>query len=722
MKPVLLGMLAMLLTLEPVSGQHSFYVKLEPQARKALPAMKAGTEVALREFPLETIREAGSAQVVKVMHIGLSSAPETQGIFRVDCANDSLRDVLMRSLAEDPVVAYVEPTPRRRFSVAQPAGMENLSRPMASAPELPDDPYYQDSCFGQYSVRWHLDMIDIEEAWKVAKGKPEIKVAVVDNAVWGEHEDLQIPTSLQYNAMTGEACSAPPASWDNTRYYEQEDSISTIYLWSHGTHCAGLVGALTGNGTGIASLAGGVTLMGVRVATDTTPRYTTFSTEGIAWAVENGANVISMSFGGIDTSRVEHELIKAAAAEGTVFVAAAGNDAEKDVYDYPAAYPEVISVGSCDQSGFRSYFTNYGDWVDIWAPGGFSTDGIPVFSTTYSYAWVLGHVFEDLQYKYYDAMQGTSMATPIVSSLCALMLSYDSTLNHEEIRSILRASANLLTSPDISLATGVIDAGAAMHWIEEYGRPSPVSFLESFQVDKVVESRNAILSWQVDSSACPESSYLRLYRNKELFLDHVAPDMGMFVDTTLAVGHRYCYEVCEVDSQGRESFRLSDTVMIPEWYEMRLTVDPEGAGTVSGAGVYESGSTIVITATANPGWVFKSWGTGLRPYTSDTLEVVITQDLHYTAQFKPDDAALEASAPVSWRVVPNPVRTEIFIEGLGDADVERVLLYDMQSRLLHAWESGSGPFSVEDVPAGMYVLEVRFANGPSSRQKIVVGY
>lgn len=135
------------------------------------------------------------------------------------------------------------------------------------------------------------------------------------------------------------------------------------------------------------------------------------------------------------------------------------------------------------------------------------------------------------------------------------------------------------------------------------------------------------------------------------------------------------------------------------------------AGTVSGAGVYESGSTIVITATANPGWVFKSWETGLRPYTSDTLEVVITQDLHYTAQFKPDDADLEASAPVSWRVVPNPVRTEIFIEGLGDADVERVLLYDMQSRLLHAWESGSGPFSVEDVPAGMYVLEVRFANG-----------
>ncbi len=157
---------------------------------------------------------------------------------------------------------------------------------------IPNDPFY--GIVDGKNVKWHLDMIYSEGAWMIQQGDPNIKVAIVDNYVWGDHPDLNISTSNLYDAYHYNAGNAsPPASIPQNS--SNRDTLEIAYNYSHGTHAAGLVGAINNNGTGIASIGGGVTLMGIRSSRDNGNMVRT--SRGVAWAVENGANVINMSYG-----------------------------------------------------------------------------------------------------------------------------------------------------------------------------------------------------------------------------------------------------------------------------------------------------------------------------------------------------------------------------------------------------------------------------------------
>ena len=329
---------------------------------------------------------------------------------------------------------------------------------------VPNDPLYK--TIDGKNMRWHLDMIYAEGAWTIQQGTPNVKVAIVDNYVWGPHPDLNISTSNLYDAYNKTTGNASPSSTPLTS--------SRAYDDSHGTHAAGLVGATNNNNTGIASIGGGVTLMGVRAANNNGSLINT--AEGVAWTVQNGAKVVNMSYGSTYYNQSIATAFQQYANSGVVLVASAGNEGDEgNPIIYPAGYSSVISIASVNGDGKLSTFSQYGsDRADIAAPGGFITSaslGNPpmypnILSTTYGLPYNLNYSF--LSGSYYDGMQGTSMSSPVAAGLCGLLLSYDSTLTPTQIKTILQQTASPLhpSSPTTIGGNGYINAFAALMSID----------------------------------------------------------------------------------------------------------------------------------------------------------------------------------------------------------------------------------------------------------------
>ena len=334
--------------------------------------------------------------------------------------------------------------------------------PLMRTDYRPDDPYY--GTVNNLNWKWYLDLIKADSAWDVQRGEARIKVAVVDNFVWEGHPDLPIDSAdactVGYDRRMGGyyytvGTAAPPADIPQT-------SSKNAYTASHGTHCAGLVGAANNNRTGIASIGGGVTLMGISASNAQYPSNVLYGLQGLQWAVEHGARVVSMSFGGSSGSQTYAAVAKTCYDNGIVLVAAAGNEGDEDnEISYPAGLPTVISVASVDGDGKLSYFSQWGPGrADIAAPGGYfkyangRVTYPNILSTTYCEAYQMKNY--GFAGTYYDGMQGTSMATPIVAGLVGLMLSKDSTLTPEAIRLRLQRTATPLST-------------ASAHTIDGYG-------------------------------------------------------------------------------------------------------------------------------------------------------------------------------------------------------------------------------------------------------------
>ena len=346
--------------------------------------------------------------------------------------------------------------------------------PLMRADYHPDDPYY--GTLKNMNWKWHLDMIKADSAWDVQRGTANIKVAVVDNFVWEGHPDLQIDSvnacTVGYDRNKGGyfytvGTSAPPAEI-------AQESSETAYMASHGTHCAGLVGATTNNGKGIASIGGGVTLMGVSASIAQYPQNVLYGLMGLQWAAEHGARVISMSFGGASGSQTYAAVAKTCYENGIVLVAAAGNDGDEDnAILYPAGLPTVISVASVDGDGKLSYFSQWGPGrADIAAPGGYikSTNGRVSYPNILSTTYCTSYLMKNYGFSgtCYDGMQGTSMATPVVAGLVGLMLSKDSTLTPEAIRLRLQRTATPLNTASAHTIDGYGYINAYKALLDEY--------------------------------------------------------------------------------------------------------------------------------------------------------------------------------------------------------------------------------------------------------------
>jgi thermitase len=304
---------------------------------------------------------------------------------------------------------------------------------------VPDDPLYP--------RQWAHKKTQAEAGWDMTRGDPDIVIAIVDTGVDYTHEDLAANIWKDIDGHLGrDFVDIDTAAYVREGYeliksedYTDVDDEPLDY-YGHGTHCAGIAAAVSGNGIGIAGTAGNCRLMPVRAGFAIKYGgniYGSFEYDDIfnavVYAADNGADVISMSFGGPDSQTIK-DAIDYAYSSGVVLVAAAGNDAS-NAKKHPAGYGNVIAVGATAQDDSRAYYSNYGYWIDICAPGGDYYKDTMILSCVPK----AGVLSDPSGYK---TLQGTSMACPYVAGTVGLILSRHPDFSKEEVRAILRATAD----------------------------------------------------------------------------------------------------------------------------------------------------------------------------------------------------------------------------------------------------------------------------------------
>ena len=272
---------------------------------------------------------------------------------------------------------------------------------------------------------WHLYKMQAEQAWDLSTGSANIIVAITDDAIKIDHPDL-VNKVIQGNDVTDQNSNNPSPCGGNDG--------------NHGTHVSGTVGADTNNGMGVASIGWNVSIMPVKIGRCSDGALTG-GYEGVAWAANNGADVINMSWGGGGSSTFGQNVANNATNQGAILVAAAGNDGTNQLF-YPAAYNNVTAVASTTNTDAKSSFSQYGSWIDIAAPGS------AILST-----WADNG---------YNRIQGTSMASPNVAGLLGLMKSHAPNATNADLIQCLYSSADPVTSFTADMGAGRINAYAAM--------------------------------------------------------------------------------------------------------------------------------------------------------------------------------------------------------------------------------------------------------------------
>ncbi len=256
-----------------------------------------------------------------------------------------------------------------------------------------------------YSREWHLPAVNAPAAWDVTQGSGSVTIAIIDTGVDYTHPELSPNVVAGYNFVS-----------NNTNYYDDN---------GHGTHVSGIAAAVGNNGSGIAGVAWNVKIMPLKVLDASGSGYDSDVARAIRYAADRNVGVISMSLGGGGYSQTLQDAINYAYGKGVVIVAAAGNDGT-NLISYPAAMDHVISVAALDSSDNLASFSNYGQGLDISAPG------VAIYST------VPGG---------YKTYSGTSMATPVVSGTAALVRGRHPDRGPNDIAQMLFNSADDLGSP-----------------------------------------------------------------------------------------------------------------------------------------------------------------------------------------------------------------------------------------------------------------------------------
>jgi serine protease len=352
--------------------------------------------------------------------------------------------------ARDPDVEYAEP--------------DRIMLPLF----VPNDP--------MYSQQWHYyeakGGLNLPAAWDKSTGAG-INVAVIDTG-YRPHADLSGQILPGYDFIN----SASIAGDGNGRDSDASDNGDNTYAgqcgtgvpsqdeassW-HGTHVAGTIAAKTNNGVGVAGVAYGAKIVPARVL-GKCGGYTSDIADAIVWASggsvtgvpanANKARVLNLSLGGSGTcDATTQNAINSARSRGAVVVVAAGNSNINAANSSPANCAGVITVAAVNRSGGKASYSNYGTNVDVAAPGGDS--GGAILST-----WNAGT--STPAGDNYGYMMGTSMATPHVAGVAALMLAKNPNLTPDEVEAKLKASARAFPAACSGCGAGIVDAAAAVN-------------------------------------------------------------------------------------------------------------------------------------------------------------------------------------------------------------------------------------------------------------------
>ena len=325
----------------------------------------------------------------------------------------------------------VQVTPGREAEViARLRGQNNVDfvtyNYRIQALEEPNDP--------DYALQWPLNNngqsggtagadIEVARAWDIHTGDDNITIAIIDSGVDLDHPDL-------------EANIVPGYDFVNDDTLADDDN-------SHGTHVAGIAAAIGDNGIGIAGVSWRAKIMPLKML-DANGNGSTFDlAQAIYYAADNGAHIINMSLGGTCGSWPDVEAaISYAVSKGLLLVAASGN--QNALVFCPAAFEGVMAVAATTDTDARWFGSNYGNELDVSAPGDF------IYSTVNNGG--------------YDYKTGTSMASPHVAGLAALIWSYEPTLTADRVKQIIQDTSDDLGDPgwDSFYGTGRINAWRAL--------------------------------------------------------------------------------------------------------------------------------------------------------------------------------------------------------------------------------------------------------------------
>lgn len=284
--------------------------------------------------------------------------------------------------------------------------------------------------------------IDAPEVWDIYTGGSETIVAVVDTGVDYRHRDLDDNMWVNTEEIAGNGLDDDGNGYVDDIYgydFINNDSDPCDDR-GHGTHCAGTIAAEGDNGMDIAGVCFSARLMALKFLSSSGFGATSDAVTAFYYAVENGADVISNSWGGGDYSYTLELAIDYAHSQGMIIVASAGNDYSTSP-KYPAYYNHVISVAATNSNDEKVSFSNYGDWVDIAAPG---VDILSLRAENTS----PGIVYNN----YTTILSGTSMACPHVTGACALLLSANPRLTCDDVNDIVMSTVD-------PIAPGVCKSG-----------------------------------------------------------------------------------------------------------------------------------------------------------------------------------------------------------------------------------------------------------------------
>lgn len=428
------------------------YYKIKPSAQMHLPPFEENSnpDVVFEKFP-------AYASLVKLYGIQeikcpfQTQTPDVQNIYRIRFQQSDKVDELCRTLMQFPEAEYAEMSPILKLF------------------NIPDDP--------DTAQQYYLDNINAWAAWGITTGSHDIKIAIVDDGCRVTHPDLIAniwinPGEIAGNSIDddGNGYIDDVSGWDAA----DEDNDPNVLLsppaiwgemaFTHGTHCSGLAAGTTNNGIGIAAVSYNVSLIPIKTVTDASwiPISIETPAEGVDYAIAAGAHIVSMSFGGEQASGFAtlETLINAGHDLGIIFVAAAGNNGDgsgglgtPNAINYPAGFTNVLAVGATDQNDVKPGFSQYGDWIDVMAPG------VGIYSTL---AWSSPYGNQD----------GTSMACPIVAGAIGLLKSYQPFATKEQIISCLKLGCDNIDSVNPayvdSMGSGRINVYNSLVCLQQY--------------------------------------------------------------------------------------------------------------------------------------------------------------------------------------------------------------------------------------------------------------
>ncbi len=416
---------------ESTSGDYypnQIIVKLAPETQHIANDSRA-TNIALLDNILSRFGNIEINPLYPHSNPQRADLPDISRIYLLKYENGSSPLSVAKAIKHNPSVLYAEP----RYKHYEE--------------EIPNDP--------DFSSQWHLSKIMAAAAWDIQHGDSNVVIGVVDGGFDMDHPDLEAnyyTNLVEFNGTEGVDDDANGymddiRGWDfggpttATGPQPDNDPDHGLSSNSHGTHVAGLANAVTDNAVGVAGVAWNVEILPVKNKYDDSGSSVIFGYEGIVYAAEMGADIINCSWGGSGNSQYAQDIIDYAVGLGSIIVAAAGNDNSPDFHS-PSGYRGVISVANTDPQDIRNGSSNYGISIDVAAPG------TGVLST-----YPNGNYF---------SISGTSMSSPVVAGLVALVKSAYPNLSNAELSLRVVATADNIDSQNPNyigqLGTGRINA------------------------------------------------------------------------------------------------------------------------------------------------------------------------------------------------------------------------------------------------------------------------